>query len=322
MLFRKTLKMQSQIKQKNVLENLPEVQGRYKEGEPLGKKSWFSCGGSADVLYKPDDLEDLQTFLKSYGGERHIFGVLSNSIIRDGGLSGVTIRLGRAFASIETDGDIVKAGALALDANVARVAAENGIAGLEFFSGIPGSIGGALKMNAGCYGTETKDILVECEVLDDKGNLLTLTPDQMGMSYRHTEVSDDFIFISATFKGKQDNSDKILQNIEEIKTTREGSQPIREKTGGSTFANPHAEELSQAGLDPDTKVWQLIDKIGGRGLMVGGAQMSEKHCNFMINTGDASATDLENLGEEIRKRVLETFGLTLRWEIKRIGRKN
>lgn len=330
-------------------QELPEVRGRYSFDTALGEGSWFRCGGKADVLFKPADLEDLQNFLTHCDKNISVsvFGVMSNVIIRDGGVPGVTIRLGREFSDIKVDGEYVRAGALALDANVAKLAAEHGIAGLEFLSGIPGTIGGALKMNAGCYGSETKDVLVECQALDGEGNLITLIPCHpersegsqkiegdpssqapqddkskilMPMSYRHTDIPDDYILVNATFKGGQENPDTILKNIEDIKSKREGSQPIREKTGGSTFANPSALELSQAGLRQDMKVWELIDQVGGRGLKIGGAQMSEKHCNFMINTGNASATDLEHLGEEIRKRVYQTFGIDLRWEIKRVGR--
>lgn len=323
--------------------SLPQVRGRYVQNAPLGESGWFKCGGKAQVQFKPADLADLQDFLKqlppSAVGEPdidlsspvcfmpaidaaknfHVFGALSNTIIRDGGLSGVTIRLGRDFAGIEVAGDTVKAGALALDANVAQVAAEAGIGGLEFFSGIPGTIGGALRMNAGCYGVETKDVLLSCEALDKDGTLHTLTPAQMRMTYRHIEVPEDFVFVSATFKGKKDNTDNVLARMAEIKMKREASQPIREKTGGSTFANPSAEEIAKAGQPEGTKVWQLVDAVGGRGLRVGGAVMSEKHCNFMINDGGASAADLENLGEDIRRRVLEKFGISLRWEIKRMG---
>lgn len=304
-----------------ILEGLPQVRGRYSFDEPLGRKSWFGCGGTAEVLFKPADAEDMIFFLKNVSEDMPVtvLGAMSNVIIRDGGLPGVTIRLGREFAYIETDGDIVKAGALALDANVANTAAEAGIAGLEFYSGIPGSIGGALRMNAGCYGRETKEALVECAAVDRQGGLHTLTPDQMGMSYRQTQVPEDYIFISATFRGHNDDPEKIKERIAQIKQRREDSQPLREKTGGSTFANPSAEELSQAGLREDTKVWQLIEEVGGRGLRVGGAQMSEKHCNFMIHTGNGTAADLEALGEEIRKRVYETHGIRLRWEIKRMG---
>lgn len=302
-------------------DDLPAVRGSYTDNASLGRKSWFKCGGTAEVLFKPADIEDLQHFLTEKPADIPVtvLGAMSNCIIRDGGIPGVTIRLGKEFGKIDVKGEEVHAGALALDANVARQAAEAGIGGLEFFSGIPGSIGGALRMNAGCYGTETKDVLVSARAIDGGGNLHTLTSDQMGMTYRHTSTPDDFIFVDAIFRGVSGDADNILKHMEEIKSKREGSQPIKEKTGGSTFANPSVSELAAADLSPDTKVWQIIDKVGGRGLMIGGAQMSEKHCNFMINTGDASASDLENLGEEIRKRVLENFGLRLRWEIKRIG---
>lgn len=304
-----------------ISESLPDVQGRYTEQVSLGTKSWFGCGGVADIVFKPSDTQDLQDFLKNCPKDIPVtaLGALSNTIIRDKGVRGVVVRLGRDFSKIEIQDDGVKAGSLALDANVAQIAAENGIAGLEFFSGIPGSIGGALRMNAGCYGTETNDVLVECEAIDREGNLHVLKPEVMGMTYRHVDVPDDYIFLSGLFQGQKDDAEKVKAHITDIKTRREESQPIREKTGGSTFANPSATELSQAGLPEDTKVWKLIEDIGGRGLQIGGAQMSEKHCNFMINTGDATASDLEALGEEIRRRVADTHGITLRWEIRRIG---
>ena len=440
------------------INDLPKIRGRYSENAPLGEKGWFRCGGTADILFKPADEDDLQYFLQNYsppksppqaggslfvappsaegelsvalpkaegslsvapppakgelsvalpkaegslfvalplakgelsvtlpkaegslsvapppakgessvtlpkaegslsvtppfaggiGGEVHIFGALSNCIIRDGGVRGVVIRLGREFSSITVEGTYVTAGALALDANVAKIAAENGIAGLEFFSGIPGSVGGALRMNAGCYGVETKDVLVECKAMDRQGNIHILRPanvsslhqqgsgdaeqdpdfrrddgvvrEKMHMTYRHVDVPEDYIFLTATFEGQKDDPEIVKARMADIKKNREDSQPIREKTGGSTFANPDAAELSQAGLSEDTKVWQLIDQAGGRGLKIGGAQMSEKHCNFMINTGNASAADLEALGEEIKRRVAREHGITLRWEIRRIG---
>ncbi len=323
------------------IECLPHVRGRITENAPLGAAGWFKCGGKAEYLFKPADLADLQDFLKSYEGPVHVFGALSNTIIRDGGLAGVTIRLGREFGGITAEGETVKAGALALDANVAQVAAEHGIAGLEFFSGIPGTIGGALRMNAGCYGVETKDVLVSCEALDRAGNLHTFYPchserseeslrgdpsalpqddtKKIKMTYRHIDLPEDYIFTSATLKGEKDSSENVLARIAEIKVKREGSQPIREKTGGSTFANPPPDDIAKAGQPEGTKVWQLIDAVGGRGLKIGGAVMSEKHCNFMINDGSATSSDLENLGEEIRRRVLERFGISLRWEIKRMG---
>lgn len=300
---------------------LPPVRGRYTENAPLGTMGWFKCGGTADVLFKPADLADLQEFLAHCPADVpvQVFGALSNTIIRDGGLPGVTIRLGREFGEIQVFEDTVGCGTLALDANVAQLAAEAGVGGLEFFSGIPGTIGGALRMNAGCYGTETKDVLLSCEAVDRNGKLHTLTPGQMHMTYRHIGVPEDFIFVSATFRGQADNSDNVLARMAEIKMKREASQPIREKTGGSTFANPSADDIAKAGQPEGTKVWQLIDAVGGRGLKIGGAVMSEKHCNFMINEGGARAADLENLGEEVRKRVSEKFGISLRWEIKRMG---
>lgn len=301
--------------------DLPAVRGRYAENAPIGAQGWFKCGGAAAVQFKPADLDDLQHFLQNCPADIpvHVFGALSNTIIRDGGLDGVVVRLGREFSDITVSGDVVTAGALALDANVAQVAAEAGLAGLEFFSGIPGTIGGALRMNAGCYGRETKDVLIECTALDRRGNVIVMKPEEMGMTYRHVDVPEDYIFVSASFRGVQDDLAAVSERMREIKERREASQPIREKTGGSTFANPSVDALEKAGLAPDTKVWQLIDSVGGRGLMVGGAQMSEKHCNFMINTGTASAADLEALGEELIKRVLESSGIQLRWEIKRMG---
>lgn len=306
---------------KVIINQLPDVRGRYTENAALGAKGWFRCGGTAEVLFKPADEQDLIHFVQECPKDIpvHIFGALSNTIIRDGGLKGVTIRLGREFADIKVEEDTVIAGALALDANVANVAAENGLGGLEFLSGIPGTIGGAVKMNAGCYGTETKDVLMTVRTLDRYGCYRDLTPQDLEMSYRHTNLAEDQIVISATLRGVKESADAVKKRIADIKEKREQSQPIREKTGGSTFANPSVEDLVKAGLPEDTKVWQLIDKIGGRGLEVGGAQMSVKHCNFMINKGDATASDLENLGEEIRKRVADECGITLRWEIKRLG---
>ena len=303
---------------------IPEVRGRIRFDAPLGSGGWFRAGGSADILFKPKDEEDLAQFLAAIPSDVpvHIFGVLSNTIVRDGGLRGVTVRLGREFADIKAIGDNqLEAGSLALDANVSKFAAKEGIKGLEFFSGIPGSIGGALRMNAGCYGTETKDVLVKAYGLDGKGKRYEFTPEDMGMSYRHTNTPDDIIFTKAIFKGEAGDPEKITAQMEEIKARREDSQPIKEKTGGSTFANPDPADLEEKGLSPDTKVWQLIDTAGCRGLMVGGAQMSEKHCNFMINAGGATGSDLENLGEEVRKRVYEKHGIMLRWEIRRVGEK-
>ncbi len=332
------------------LPDLPPVRGRITENAPLGAIGWFKTGGTADVLFKPADRDDLISFLQALPEEVPVqmFGVMSNCIIRDGGVRGVTIRLGRDFAAIDTHGNQVRAGALALDASVAKAAAEAGIEGLEFFSGIPGTIGGALRMNAGCYGTETKDVLVQATALDRFGKLHIFHAQQdradveanigpgghrvfsgqedvggmvhhMELSYRHNGLPKNFFFLEGLFEGAEGDPAKIKEHIDEIRARREDSQPIRERTGGSTFANPPAAAIAEAGLPEGTKVWQLIDMAGCRGLMVGGAQMSEKHANFMINTGTATAEDLENLGEEVRARVADKFGITLRWEIRRIG---
>lgn len=320
---------------------LPSVRGEYRDNAPLGAVGWFRAGGAADVLFKPADRDDLRAFLAGHKGSVNIFGVLSNTIVRDGGMRGITVRLGKEFAAIEVlPGHRIRAGALALDANVAKVAAAAGIAGLEFFSGIPGTIGGALRMNAGCYGTETKDVLIEAEALDRAGNGRIFSSchpeakpkdpafkgrsfadaqDDMNLSYRHNSLSDDHIFTGAIFQGRPGDPEKIAAHMAEIRAKREASQPIREKTGGSTFANPSPDDIARANLPEGTKVWQLIDRAGCRGLRLGGALMSELHCNFMINTGTATAADLENLGEEVRRRVYENSGITLRWEIKRVG---
>lgn len=308
----------------SLIERLPDVRGRYTENAKLGEMGWFRAGGTAEVMFKPADRGDLIHFLQNCPDDIPVqaFGVMSNCIIRDGGLRGVTIRLGREFVQVEQVDEVtVKAGALALDGTVAKFAADHGIAGLEFYSGIPGTIGGALRMNAGCYGTETKDVLVSAIAVDRQGVIHEMTPEAMGMAYRHTETPADYIFLSATFKGEQGDVETIKSRIQEIKTKRIESQPIKEKTSGSTFANPAPEEIEAAGLPAGTKVWQLIDDAGCRGLQIGDAQMSEKHCNFMINTGAATATDLEALGEDVRRRVFANCGITLRWEVKRIGEK-
>ncbi len=306
------------------INDLPMVRGRYTENAPLGEVGWFRTGGRAEILYKPADKQDLIDFLKSCPKSIpvHAIGVLSNTIIRDGGLRGVVVRLGRDFAHIDDMGDqIIHVGATALDMNVALKAAQYGIGGLEFLSGIPGCIGGALKMNAGAYGTETKDVLVEAEYVTRDGTLVTATADDLNMSYRHTDTPEGAVFLSAKLKGFPQAEDVTQGKISEIKAKRSESQPIKAKTGGSTFANPSAEELKSVGLPEDMRVWQIIDAVEGRGLSIGGAQMSELHCNFMINNGDATSHDLEQLGDEIRHRVFKKFGLQLRWEIRRVGEK-
>lgn len=314
---------QERVSLDDIRDAIPEVRGSIRENADLSANSWFKVGGKAEILFKPEDEDDLVDFLKGYPEHLPytVLGVSSNLIIRDGGVPGVVIKLGRSFAQIEVDREHnrIRAGGSALDINVAKFAQQASLTGLEFFSGIPGTIGGALRMNAGAYGRETKDVLVCCTAIGCCGAKFTFKVDEMGMSYRHSDVDENMIFTSAIFQGKEGDALEIQARMDEIKAKRDESQPIREKTGGSTFANPTPQELAAAGLPADTKTWQLVDRAGCRGLMVGGAQMSEQHCNFMINTGDATAADLENLGEEIRRRVLDNSGVKLRWEIRRIG---
>ncbi len=304
----------------SLLSRLPTVRGRYTENTPLAPTSWFGVGGPAEVLFKPKDKEDLADFLKACPIDIPvtIIGVASNLIIRDGGVDGVVIRLGREFAFMEvdtTDPTHMHIGAAALDINTAIFSAQQSVAGLEFLSGIPGTIGGALRMNAGAYGREMVDILINATAIDRQGNTHTLTPDEIGMHYRHTDAPEDWIWVECTLQGTVGNKEAILAAIEDIKQKREESQPIREKTGGSTFANPERD------IPGTGSAWQAVDKAGCRGLTLGGAQISQKHCNFMINTGHATAEDLENLGDEVRRRVKEKLNINLRWEIKRIGKK-
>lgn len=291
--------------------NLPTIQGQYRPDFSLAEVTWFRVGGKAEILFKPKNSEDLQQFIKNKpAGVPHVaIGVGSNLLVRDGGVPGVVIRLGREFAQIEASGNTVIAGAGALDVNVAEVAAQNGIGGLEFLVGVPGTIGGALAMNAGAYGSEVKDMLVWAEAIDDKGELRRLTPQDMQFRYRGNGISPDWIFVRAAFKGVSKAANDISARMKEIQAQREASQPVRTRTGGSTFANP-----------PEQKAWQLIDEAGCRGLEMGGAKVSDMHCNFLINTGTATAADLENLGEEVRKRVKEKSGVELKWEIRRIGK--
>lgn len=295
----------------------PAVRGRLLLNEPLAPFTWFRVGGRADAIFLPADADDLAAFLKALPAETPItlLGVGSNVIVRDGGVAGVVIRLaGRQFAEIKADGDRITAGAGALDSMVAKAAAKAGVAGLEFFAGIPGTIGGALTMNAGCYGAETKDVLESARGVDRAGNLRTFTNADFGFTYRHNAIEEPIIWIDAVFKGAPDAPDAVTARMAEITSKREGSQPIREKTGGSTFKNPLAangEKLS---------AWKLVDEAGMRGYKRGGAQVSEKHANFLINTGEASAADIEGLGEEVRAAVRAKHGIELEWEIKRIGR--
>lgn len=295
----------------HLIDRLPKVRGRLTADAPLAQVTWFRVGGPAEVLFKPADLEDLQGFLAGCPADVPItvIGVASNLLVRDGGVPGVVIRLGRELAGIVVDGEQLKVGAAALDIHVARVAAEAGLAGLEFLVGIPGTIGGALRMNAGAYGSEIKDVLETATAVDRSGALHVMTSPEMGMSYRHSDVSEDWIFIGAVLNAIPGDKARIVARMEEISSARGSTQPVRSRTGGSTFANP-----------PGAKAWEVIDKAGCRGLTVGGAQVSPMHCNFLINLGEATAADIERLGEEVRRRVREHSGIELRWEIKRIGR--
>lgn len=294
-----------------LIARLPQVRGRLSADADLSKVTWFRVGGPAEVLFKPSDLADLQQFLKECDPSLsvQVIGVGSNLLVRDGGVEGVVVRLGRDFAGIEVmNNHQIRVGGAALDVHVATAAAQAGIAGLEFLTGIPGTIGGALRMNAGAYGTEIKDVLVNAQAVDRNGALHQLTPDQMDLSYRHCGVDSSWIFTSAVLQGQAGEPAQIFEKLNEIQAQREASQPIRARTGGSTFANPEGH-----------KAWQLIDQAGCRGLKMGGAQVSEKHTNFLINNGDATALDLESLGEEVRMRVRAQSGIELKWEIRRIG---
>jgi UDP-N-acetylmuramate dehydrogenase len=289
---------------------LPPVRGTYAENAPLKDLVWFRAGGPAEILFRPADADDLATFLFAKPADMrvNVIGVGSNLLIRDGGIPGVVIRLPAAFGKITIEGTRVRAGAAALDAQVARVAADAGIEGLEFLRGIPGTVGGALRMNAGCYGREIKDIFVEATAIDAHGEKRTLNAADMAFVYRKSGAADDLIFVEVVFEGVTGNPDEIRARMNALVEEREASQPVKTKTGGSTFKNP-----------PGHKAWQLVDEAGCRGLMHGAAQVSEKHCNFLINTGDATAADIEALGEEVRARVKAKSGVTLEWEIKRIG---
>lgn len=299
----------------HLIDRLPPVRGRLTANAPLAPITWFRVGGPAEVLFKPADVDDLAQFVAAKPADVPLtmIGVGSNLLVRDGGVPGVVVRLGRGFNEITHDGDGVRSGAAVLDLNVALHARDAGLAGLEFLSGIPGTIGGAVRMNAGAYGREMSDVLLGAEAIDPQGVRRWLTHGELGLGYRHCDVPEDWIFTAALMRATPGDPAAIQARISEIQLAREASQPIRTRTGGSTFANP---------TDPRAegrKAWQLIDLAGCRGLVRGGAQVSEKHCNFLINTGDATADDIESLGEEVRTRVADRFGVTLRWEIKRIG---
>ena len=291
-------------------DDLPAVRGSYQEHARLKDHLWFRAGGPAEILFRPADADDLQHFLanKPPSLPVTVIGVGSNLLVRDGGIRGVVVRLPASFGRSNIEKDRVRAGAAALDANVARAAAEAGLGGLEFLRGIPGTVGGALRMNAGCYGREIKDVFVEAVALDARGRRLRLGADDITFTYRHSGAPDDIIFIEAVFQGTPESPDVVRSRMEALVAQRESTQPVRAKTGGSTFKNP-----------PGKKAWELIDEAGCRGLEHGDAQVSPMHCNFLINTGEASAADLEDLGEEVRARVRSKSGVELEWEIKRVG---
>lgn len=295
----------------SLIKRLPTVRGEFRENANLAKFCWFQVGGQVEVLYKPKDIEDLQVFMRDLGDDipYFVFGVGSNLLIRDSGFTGVAIRLGREFNfAHKLDNNIIHVGAATLDINVAEFAKESGVAGLEFFAGIPGTIGGALAMNAGAYGSETKDVLISARAVNRSGELREFEAHELGYHYRGKALEGEWIFVDAKFKGAAGKREDIAEKIGQIQTARNSTQPVRSRTGGSTFKNPDGH-----------KAWQLIDQAGCRGLIVGGAQVSDLHCNFFINLGDATASDLLNLIEIVKERVYKTSGVVLEEEIKIIG---
>jgi UDP-N-acetylmuramate dehydrogenase len=293
----------------HLIDRLPKPRGRLVADAPLGPQTWFRTGGPAEVLFRPADVEDLASFLAALPADVPVMvlGVGSNLLVRDGGVKGVVIRLMRGFTAITVEGHDVVSGAGALDLNVALTARDHGLAGLEFLSGIPGTIGGAVAMNGGAYGGELAQVLVSAEAVDRSGGIHRVEAADLGFSYRHSTAPADWIFTSARLRATPGDQLAIARRIAEIDAARTESQP-RSRTGGSTFVNP-----------PSHKAWELIDGAGCRGLRIGDAQVSEKHCNFLINLGTATAADIEALGEEVRRRVLAHSGVRLEWEIRRIG---
>ena len=294
----------------HLIERLPKVSGRLEADVPLARFTWFKVGGPAEVLFRPADAEDLALFLAATPGDIPItiFGNASNLLVRDGGVAGVVIRLGSNFSAVTVECAVIEAGAGAAGLMVARRALDAGLTGLEFLSGIPGTVGGAVAMNAGAYGTEIGDVFDSAEVIDRSGCRRTLRLPDMAFAYRHAAIDPNAMVTSARLRARPGEADEIDRRMEEIRVARETSQPVRTPTGGSTFKNP-----------TDHYAWELIDAARCRGLKRGGAMVSELHCNFLINTGDASAADLEGLGEEVRRRVREHSGVILEWEIRRIG---
>jgi UDP-N-acetylmuramate dehydrogenase len=289
---------------------LPKLRGRLLANQSLAELTWFRVGGAAQVLFMPEDEEDLAYLLADLPADIPVtvIGLGSNLIVRDGGVPGVVIRLGRGFNHVAVEGTRIRAGAAVPDVKVARAAQEAGIAGLSFMRGIPGGVGGALRMNGGAYGRETKDVLIEAHAVDRQGHIHVLRNADMGYTYRHCGAPGDYIFTQALFAGEHGDPAVIAAEMDKITESREATQPIKSRTGGSTFKNP-----------PGRKAWQLIDAAGCRGLRIGDAQVSEMHCNFLINLGHASAADIETLGETVRRRVKDNSSIELEWEIERIG---
>ena len=292
---------------------LPQVAGKLTPDAPLAPLVWFKSGGHAEWLFEPKDVGDLQGFLRDLEPATPVMalGLGSNLIVRDGGVRGVTVRLGKAFAKVQkTDDYVLDCGAGASGILVSSTARDNGIAGLEFLRSIPGTVGGFVRMNGGAYGGEVKDILVDCDVVMRDGDLVTLKAEELHYSYRHSDLPEGAIVVAARFRGTTGDPVDIQAEMDRISASREASQPLRSKTGGSTFKNPEGH-----------KAWQLVDEAGCRGLQIGGAQVSEKHTNFLLNLGDATSADIEELGEEVRRRVKAKSGIELQWEIQRVGAK-
>ncbi|SMO50972.1 UDP-N-acetylmuramate dehydrogenase [Ruegeria faecimaris] len=301
--------------------SVPSPRGKLTQNRPLNDLTWLRVGGPADYLFQPADQEDLQQFLRDLPDDITVFpmGVGSNLIVRDGGLRAVVIRLGRGFNGISIEGNIVTAGAAALDAHVARKAADAGV-DLTFLRTIPGSIGGAVRMNAGCYGSYTADVLCKATIITRQGQVVDLTPEELNFRYRQSDLPEGAVLISATFEGPLDDPDELHARMDSQLKKRDETQPTKDRSAGSTFRNPAGfSSTGRADDVHDLKAWKVIDDAGMRGVMRGGAQMSPKHSNFLINTGSATAADLEGLGEDVRKKVYETSGITLEWEIMRVG---
>ena len=293
--------------------SLPKVRGKLTQNAPLAPLVWFKAGGTADWLFEPADIDDLRAFLADLDPAVPVMplGLGSNLIVRDGGVPGVTIRLGKPFAKIDAEADhTLRCGAGAHGVLIASTARDSGIAGLEFLRGIPGTLGGFVRMNGGAYGRETADVLVDCDVVLRDGSRTTLPIGELGYTYRHSELPEGAVVVGARLKGEAGDPAEIGAEMDRIAQAREESQPVRTKTGGSTFKNP-----------PGEKAWQLVDAAGCRGMMRGGAQVSEKHTNFLINTGTATSADIEQLGEDVRAKVRDNSGIELEWEIQRVGRK-